>query len=133
LTIVLAAILGIPAGILFSEHLRGALQARDYTVAMNLARHEMEQLDSFDDFFHPDLALPADPAITNIVDYQGYPYMLRRTVDCFLGNCTNTGTGSQGVKRITITVYKSDVANPPPNTLVATIVTYRTKHVFFGG
>lgn len=130
ITIALAAIIGIPAGVILSEHLRGALRARDYTVAMNLARYEMEQLDSFNDFFHADLALPTDPATTTFVNYQGYPYTLQRTVTCLLGDCTDTDptTGTQGVKQITIVVTKTTAGD-----LLATLVTYRTKHVSFGG
>lgn len=133
ITISLAAILGVPVGFILSEHLRAALQARDASVAMSLARQEVERLDSFNDFFHADLALPTDPATTTFVNYQGYPYTLQRTVSCLLGNCTNTGTGSQGVKRVTISVYKSSSPSPPPDTLAATLITYRTKHVYFGG
>jgi len=121
ITISLSAILGIPAGILLSEHLNAALRARDAAVAMSLARAEMERLDSLNDFF----AIASQAA----APVPGFPAYTRSvTVACLLGNCVNTGTGSQGVKRMTIVVTKTGSTDP-----FATLVTYRTKHVFFGG
>ncbi len=120
ITISLAAILGIPVGILLSEHLTGALRARDDVVAMSLARAEMERLDSLDDFFA--VASQAPVAVPGFD-----AYTLTVTVRCQFGNCTNTSTGSQGVKQITILVTKTGSADR-----LATLVSYRTKHVFFG-
>ena len=127
ITISLAAIISIPVGILVSEHLTGALRARDALVAMNLARYEMEWLDSLNDFCaSPDLSVGTTP----LVDYQGYPYTLTRTVTCFLGTCSDCPsppTTSQGVKRISIAVTKTGESQ-----VLATLSTYRTKHVLFG-
>ncbi|MBI3996885.1 MAG: type II secretion system protein [Candidatus Omnitrophica bacterium] len=129
ITISLAAILGTATGILIGEHLTGSLRARDATVAMNLARLELERIDSLNNFFvTPDLSSPTTVTIPN---YQGYPYTLVRTVDCPFGDCVSTSVSVQGVKRIRITVYKPSASNPL-ETLVASCVTYRTKHVFFG-
>ncbi len=127
-TITLAAIIGAPAGRLVSEHLRAALRGRDMTLAINLARYEEERLDGLNDFFAaPDLNVTT----TDFASYQGYPYTLRRTVDCVLGNCVSAVQSSQGVKRITLQVYKPSGANPTAE-LLATVVTYRAKHVLFG-
>jgi len=125
ITIALAAILCVPAGILLSEHLKGALDARDYTVAMSLARQEMERLDSLNDFFaSPDLNIGTTSGTVS-----GFPAYTRTvTISCLVGNCTNPGTGSQGVKQITVVVTKTG-----PSDVLATLVSYRTKHVFFGG
>jgi hypothetical protein len=87
---------------------------------MQLARYEMEQLDSLNDFFALVSALP-------IPNYQGYSYTLTRTVSCQTGDCTSTGIGNQGVKRIEITVTKSDSTDP-----LARLISYRTKCVCFG-
>ena len=136
ITISLAAILGIPVGLLLSEHLTSALGARDVTVATNLARREMEYVDSLNDnasgpFFSSALGGAVVPTTTDFLSYQGYPYTLRRTVTCLLGNCTSTSLSSQGVKRITVTVYKPSATDPFAQ-LLATLITYRTKHVAFG-
>ena len=129
ITISLSAIIGVSAGILLSEQLRGALRARDYSVAMNLARAEMEKLDSRNDFCHADLAL----GTTDLVS--GYPaaYTVRRVVSCRTGgttcaNCNLPPTNANnGVKQIDITVKKSGSGET-----LATLVTYRTKYVLFG-
>src|SRR3989338_1682819 len=109
ITISLTAILGIPAGILLSRQLGAAIDARDYTVAMSLARYEMERLDSFNDVYHADLFVTNSPVTTTIADYQGYPYTLQRTVSCLTGNCT---TGNFNVKRVDITVRKTGSSSP---------------------
>lgn len=120
ITISLAGILGVPVGMLLSEQLNGALKARDYTVGMNLARQEMERLDSLNDFFvlasQSASAVPGFPAYTRTV-----------TVTCSFGNCTSTGVGSQGGKRVEVVVTKTGSSDP-----LARLVTYRTKHVQFG-
>lgn len=129
ITIVLAAIIGIPAGLILSEHLRGALRARDYTVAMSLARQEMERLDSLNttnDFISSIISQPAAPV-------PGFPSYTRAvTVICLAlpgaEDCTSTDIATQGVKQITIVVTKTG-----PGDVLATLVSYRTKHVFFGG
>lgn len=125
LTISLAAIIGVPVGFILSEHLRGALWARDAAVAMCLARQEMERLDSLNNFFaSPDLSVGTTSGTVS-----GFPSYTRTvTIICLVGNCTNTGTNSQGVKQITIVVTKTG-----PGDTLATLVSYRTKHVFFGG
>ncbi len=130
ITISLAAIIGIPTGILLSQHLKGALRARDAVVAMNLARYEMERLDSLNDFCHVDLTVNS-PAGLPINSYQGYPYTLTRIVWCQTGNCaSNCGSPSNtnnGVKRIEIRVTKSGSTD-----VLASLVSYRTEFVLFG-
>ena len=130
ITISLAGILGIPVGILLSEHLNAALRARDATVATNLARYEIERLDSLNDFCHADLTINS-PGGTTINPYLGYPYALTRIVWCQTGNCaSNCGApanANNGVKRIEIRVTKSG-----SSTILASLVTYRTQYVLFG-
>ena len=128
-TISLAAILGIPLGWLLSEQLEGALRARDAVLATNLARAELERLDSLNDFFTPELA----PGATTVVpNYLGFPYTMERAVTCLPGgNCTSTSFSSQGVKRITVSIYKPGATDPLARRL-SRLTTYRTKHVLFG-
>ena len=141
MTISLAAILGIPVGILLSEQLTGTLKARDYAVAMSLARAEMDRLDILDSppgldnnangFCHADLA-PTSPTPLPIVGYwTGYPYDLTRIVQCQTGdcssNCASPANTNNGVKRIELRVTKSGSSD-----LLASLVTYRTKYVRFG-
>lgn len=124
LTLGLLGILGIPSGIILSEHLLGALSSQDTHRALQLARSEMEQLDAFNNFFAPALAL----GTTVIPNYSGAPYTLTRVVSCEAGNCSNTALASQGIKRIRVTVAPiSD-----PSRILAQMISYRTKHVQFG-
>jgi len=120
ITIALAAILGVPVGFILSEHLRGALRARDYAVAMSLDRQEMERLDSLNNFFSV-----STQAAAPVAGFSAYTRAV--TVTCLLGDCTNTNTNSQGVKKITVVVTKTG-----PGDVLATLVSYRTKHVAFG-
>lgn len=131
LTIGLTAALGVPMGMLLNAHLGNALRARDATVAMNLARLELERLDSLNDFCDAGLAINA-PAGTTVDPYQSLPYAMTRIVACQAGDCTaNCGltpaNALNGVKRIEIQVRKSGSA-----TVLASLVTYRTKFVLFG-
>ena len=125
LAIGLAGILGIPTGLLLGEHLNASLRTRDSNLATQLARYEMERLDSLNNFFAtPDLTVGPPIVIPN---YQGYAYTLTRTVTCQVGNCTSTSTTSQGIKRIQIAVTKSDSTEP-----LANLISYRAKCVCFG-
>ena len=127
LTIALAGILGIPTGLLLGEHLFVALTSRDSTVATQLARYEMERLDSLNNFFDPNLNVVPPVTISN---YQGFPYDLTRTVTCLTSpatTCTSGALNNQGVKRIQVTVTKTGSAQP-----LSRLISYRTKHVFFG-
>ena len=130
ITISLSGIIGVPVGILLSEQLRAALRARDSVVAMNLARYEMEQLDSFNNFCHTNLTVNS-PAGTTIDPYQSTPYALTRIVWCQTGDCaSNCGSpldANNGIKRIEIQVRHSGSSE-----VLALLVSYRTKYVLFG-
>jgi len=141
ITISLTAILGIPAGILFSEHLTAALRARDAAVAMSLARYEMERLDGLNDFFASGLTVATTNPIPTPPWPSGYPsYSGARTVTCFQTMCPGCSGGQttacsacsssavsacQMVKQIRVTVGKS-------GTRLAELRTYRTRNVGFG-
>jgi len=134
-TIILTAIIGIPVGILLAEHLSGALRARDYTVAMNLARREMERLDSWNNFCHADLNLTAGTPAPN----PDPAYVVTRIVGCQTPAsscaCSCSGTCGSGaptsarndVKRVETRVTKSGSGEQ-----LASLVSYRTKYVLFG-
>ena len=132
LTIGLAGIVVIPIGVVLSQHLAGAMWSRDAGVAMNLARSEVERLDSLNDFCHAQLNLtsPTPPPVDGY--WPGYPYAMTRVVSCQQNDCSvNCGAAPtnarNGVKRIEIRVTKSGSGQ-----LLASLVTYRTKFVSFG-
>lgn len=144
ITISLAGILGVPVGILLSRHLGSAIQARDASVAMSLARAEMERLDSLANGADPDTVnfCTTDLALGTVgpTPVTGYPqYSLTRIVSCQTpsSNCAcscsgQCGTGSpttarNDVKHIEVRITKSGSTDQ-----LATLVTYRTKYVLFG-
>ena len=134
ITISLAAILSIPVSLLLSGQLNGALRARDATVAMNLARYEMERLDSLNNFCDASLTVNSPAGTTTDPYLPGYPYALTRIVSCLVGgsNCTSACAASpaaadNAVKRIDIIVRRSGSTSP-----LASLVSYRTKYVQFG-
>ena len=131
IAISLSAIIGLPVGVFISEYLRGALQIPEMTIAMSLARDEMERLDSLNDVCHADLALTsASPAPTPSY-WLGYPYALTRIVQCQAGDCTNNcaapANDRNGIKRIELRVTRTGRGE-----LLAAVVTYRTKFVLWG-
>jgi len=135
ITILLTAIIGLSTGLLVSEHLKGGLNARDHAVAMNLARAEIERVESWNDF----CAVSSSP----FAPVSGYPaYELERAVTCQTPttscacsctlvtkalDCTVAAANTNDVKRINIRVRKS-VAN---NT-VGSLISHRTRWVSFG-
>lgn len=127
LVIVLSAILGIPVAMLISEQIRLSLRARDASMAMSLARMELERLESLNNFCHTDLNVGS----TTIVSYAGQPFTLFRNVACQFGNCASncatTGNANNGVKRIDITVARNGTTE-----VVATVQAYKTEYVLNG-
>ncbi len=123
-TITLAGLLGIPVGLLLSHYLEAALRSRDRTVAVNLARHEMERLESLNDFCHADLDTPvAGVAIT----VPGFPSsIVTRMVTCQAGDCA-CPSAIDGMKRVDVRVTKAGSEDP-----LASLTTYRTKFVTYG-
>ena len=134
----LSAILGIALGVLVSEHLRAALRARDMTVATNVARAELERLESLGTivgqenttgFCHPDLNLTAGVLVPAL---SGPSYIVTRIVTCQTGscvsNCASPSNANNGIKRIEIRVTKTSSAGERQ----AYLITYRTKFVLFG-
>lgn len=139
ITIALTTILAVPVGVILSEHLTGALRARDYTVAMSLARYEMERLDSLNNFCHVDLTLVSSPGtLLATTPFSSYPaYEVRRIVNCQTsasncncscsGGCGNASNANNDIKRIEVRVTKSGSTGA-----LASLITYRTKFVLFG-
>ena len=123
IAVALVGIIGVPLGLLLSEHLRAAYATRESSIAVQLARAELERLDSLNDFFAPDLTV----GTTVLPAYQGTSYDLAREVTCLAGNCTKTEEKSEGMKRIRVTVTPSG-----SSTTLVRLTTDRTKHVYFG-
>lgn len=129
LVIVLAAILGIPTGMLITEQIRLSLRARDASMAISLARMELARLDGLNNFCHADLNAPSS---TTIASYAGQPFTLFRNVVCQFGNCASNCliapiNANNGVKRIDITVARNGTTE-----VIATVQAYKTEYVLNG-
>lgn len=124
ITLTLAGILAVPIGLLLGEQVHQAVSSQETNPALQLARYEMERLDSLNNFFeNPDLSIGS----TTQTNFLGTSYDMTRTVSCIVGNCTSGSFNSQGVKLIEVTVTKSGATEPS-----VALTTYRTKHVSFG-
>jgi len=123
LTIALLGLIGIPTSLLLTEHLHGALRGRDSVLATQLARRELERLDSFNDFAHPDLAVTT-VTISNYAGYAGYT--MRRVVSCKAGDCIVSPT-APALKEIEVTILREDSSTP-----LARMTTFRARDVLFG-
>lgn len=133
--IALTGIISIPAGMLMAEQIRLALRARDASIAMSLARMELEVLESRTMITglpgNQSNACHADFSNGTFVSYAGQPYTLIRTVVCQIGNCVNncgtTNNGNNGIKRVEITVARNGTTE-----VVARLTAYRTKFLLDG-
>lgn len=123
LTIGLMGVLGIAMGLLLGEQLQATVMAHDSTLAMQLARAELERLDALNNFFAPELAV----GTTTTPNYAGSPYTLTRAVSCLAGNCRSQRLASQGLKQIRVSVSPAG-----SKAILAALVTYRAKDVSFG-
>lgn len=128
LTISLAGLLGIPTGGLVTEHLRVAMTSRDSTMALQLARQELERLDGLQRAAGQEFFVDLPLGTTTTLNYRGSPYTLTRAITCAAGNCTSTALANQGLKRIEVVVTR-----PGSPAQLAKLISYRTKHVWFGG
>ena len=114
MTIVVVAIVAIPLSLLLFEHTEGTVQSSDRTMALNLARLEMEKVNNL--------------AYANIVtasfsNYQGYSFDVDRTVSFVQG----TSLTAESLKQVKVDVKRTGSA-----TILATLVTYTARNVAYG-
>ena len=111
MTIVVVGIVALPISITIAKQVQSVLVSQDYTVALNLARFEMEHI--------------VNTAYASIVsvttnNYQGYSYNVTTTV-------SEVVSGAQAYKIISISVTKSGSA-----TVLVTLKNYIVKSVTWG-
>ena len=115
MTVVLVTIVVIPSSIFIVESIRGAFRSGDTTVAVNLARMEIERSNNL---IYTDEDI-ADEGITPIPDYAGYNYDLSREVTFI--------DGDPDLKEINVKVYPAGKLGNPED-LLATVITHRTSY-----
>jgi len=114
MTIVVVGIISVPLSLLVSQHVDSVFQSKDYTLALNLARLEMETVNnmSYDNIM---IGSFNDP------NYKGYDYDMTRTV------AFAQQSGSESLKEIRLEITKSGSA-----TVLVSLVTYLARNVSYG-
>ncbi|MDD5691272.1 MAG: type II secretion system protein [Candidatus Omnitrophica bacterium] len=111
MTIVVISIVALPISVTMAKHVQSVFQSQDITMAINLARLDLEQVNN----------TPYNSiASANIPNYQGYGYDLVRTV-YFINGSTYS---QESTKKITVQVSKAGSA-----TVLAKLVTYISKNI----
>ncbi len=114
MTIVVISIVAIPVSLLLTEHIRSVVYSQDITVALNLARMEMEKVNNLS---------YASISSASYANYSGYAYDVTRTVTYAQGNAGS----AESLKKIIVEVKKAGSA-----TVITTLTTYLAKNVSFG-
>ena len=112
MTIVIVAIIAVPLSITLVQHVESLFKSQDYTMAMTLARYDMERVNN--------MAYGSIASLSQS-NYLGYSYDLTRTV------VTQPGAGGNGIKFITVQIRRSGSA-----TVLASLMTYVVANVNYG-
>jgi len=114
MTIVVVSIIAIPLTLFLGQHVVSVVQSEDYTMTVDLARHEMERVKN--------LAY-ANVVSASFSNYQGYNYDVTRTVSFTQG----TALTPESLKFVRVDVRKSGSA-----TILFSLVTYLARNVIYG-
>jgi prepilin-type N-terminal cleavage/methylation domain-containing protein len=111
MTIVVVGIVAIPISITLSKHVQSVFISQDITMATNLARADLEQMNN---------TAYASIVSATLNNYQGYNYNLTRTVAFVNG----TALTAESTVKVTDQVTASGSA-----TVLAKLVTYISKNI----
>ena len=114
MTIVVVAIIAIPLALLVGEHLNSILRSEEYTMAVDLARFEMENVKNLN---------YANIITGSFPNYQGYSFDVTRTVSFAQGN----GASAESLKLVQV-----DVSRAGSVTILFTLETYIAQNVIYG-
>ena len=117
MTVVVVSIVAVPLSLLISQHLESVLQSQDYTLAVTLARLDMEKVNNLS-YDNVD-SVPFTP-------YPGYNYDIGRDVVCLQGNYVD-GVSGESLKKITVEVRRTGSSQ-----VLVSLVTYLAKNVAYG-
>lgn len=111
MAIVVVGIAAIPISVTLSRQIESVFDSQDLSMAVNLARFDLEQMDN-----------AAYAGITSAVipNYQGYPYDLTRTVSFVNG----TGLTPESTIKVTTRITKPGSADA-----LAELVTYISNNI----
>lgn len=111
MTIVVVGIIAIPISITISKHIQSVFDSQDVTMANNLARFDLEQMNN---------TVYTSIVSASIPNYQGYSYDLSRTVSFVNG----TALTAESTVKVTSQITKSGSA-----TVLASLTTYVSKNI----
>jgi len=111
MAIVVVGIVALPISITLSKHVQSVFQSQDITMAINLAKFDLAQVNN---------TSYTSIASASISNYQGYGYNLTRTVSYVNGSSFS----SESTKKITVQVTKS--GSPE---VLAKLVTYVSRNI----
>lgn len=111
MTIVVVGIVAIPISVTLSKHIQSVFDSQDMTMAANLARFDLEQMNN---------TAYAGIASAVIPGYQGYAYDLTRAVSFVNG----TALTAESTVKVTSQVTKSGSA-----AVLVSLTTYISKNV----
>jgi Tfp pilus assembly protein PilE len=116
MTIVVVGIVALPISVTLAKHVQSVFVSQDYTLALNLARLEMEKIIN--------TAYASIATGTTVYpNYQGYAYDLTSTVSYAFGSAL---TG-ESVKLVSISVTKAGQV-----TVLVTLKNYIAKNITWG-
>lgn len=111
MTIVVVGIVALPISITLAKHLQSVFQSQDLTMANNLAKFDLEQINN---------TAYASIVAANITNYQGYNYDLSRTVSFVNGSAPS----AESTVKVTLQITKSGSA-----AILVKLVTYISKNI----
>ena len=111
MTIVVIGVVAIPISVALNEHVQSVFASGDITMANNLARFDLAQMNN---------TAYASIVSATLNNYQGYSYNLIRTVTFVNG----TGATAESTVQITDQVTKAGSA-----TVLASLTTYISKNI----
>jgi type II secretory pathway pseudopilin PulG len=116
ITMVVIGIISIPLAFMVLEHIKGTVQLEEYTIAINLARLEIEKVNNM----AWTSIIPAD-----FLPYSGYnnSYDVRRSVSYVQGS----NATPESLKQIIVTVTKHNSTR-----VLARLITYIARNVNYG-
>lgn len=114
MTIVVVGIVAVPISLFISRNTESVFYCEDLTIALNLAKFEMERVNNL---------TYANIISDSFPNYQGYNYNVTRSVTYVQGS----GATPESLKKITVSVTKTGSAS-----VLVSLVTYIAKNVSYG-
>lgn len=111
MTIVVVGIVALPISITLSKQVQSVFTSKDYTMATNLARFDLELMNN--------TAYASISSSGPLSNYQGYAYDLTRTVSVI-----NPLVGTESTKKVTVQVTKAGSA-----VVLVKLVTYISNNI----